>query len=73
MVYKWKRCPFSKHWGLHFQHRIWGMPWRPPLMLIGIVWLIPQTLCCKVFPPEPGEAIFNQTIWIPLHMHKGRK
>lgn len=53
----------------------WNMEdaWHPPLMLMGVVWLILYIPCWKVFPLEPGEAIFNQTIWIPIHMYKGRK
>ena len=37
------------------------------------MWLILYTPSWKVFPLDPGEAIFNQTIWIPMHMYKGKK
>lgn len=49
------------------------MPWYPPLMLMGVMWLILHIPCWKAFPLEPGEAIFNQAIWMPTHMYKGRK
>lgn len=50
-----------------------GMPWYSPLLLMGVMWLMLHIPCWKVFPLEPGEAIFNQAIWIPTHMYEGRK